>query len=298
MEKSAARVFRALEHIGRSVWGIRYSQRNLFTLLTSFFDEAGGEEHGLTAVCGWTSTVEQWDGFEVDWTLFLAKYDMPYFHMKELLGPSRKSPFYRWKGQKLIQAKFLSDAAEIIGRRIKQGFIHYVPHHAYATVDSLFDLRSVVRTPYALAGRSAIEMANEWRSKGVGGLLEMRHVFEDGPKENRNSLVAAMSSVTPFLSVPSFESGRDVEPCEEWPDGRKGVVQLQAADYLAYESRKAFVDRIKKQQKPHRKSLQAILGVPILMGSTRAAQLARYCFSQKIAPRLPADSAIYDTFKI
>jgi hypothetical protein len=294
-ESQAVQKSRYLEHRGRSIWGVHYSPNNLFIMLTSYFDESGNPSDGFTFVCGWVSTVEQWEAFEIDWKLFLIKYGVPYLHMKEIF-PKAKGPFQKWDGNKLIQAKFLSDAAEIMKERIQFGFIFNVNHSHFSTVDSLFALRGIFKTPYALAGRSIIEMSNQWRRDRISGPLEMEHVFEECEKREKNSLIAAMSSVTPFLETPAFKPSRDVKPCEEWPEGRVAVVQLQAADYLAYESRKALSDRVKKGIKPHRKSLHAILGIEVQIGRSNAMQLGRFCYSHNIRRRLPENSEIYSRF--
>jgi hypothetical protein len=89
-------------------------------MLTTYFDEAGGEDHGFTVVCGWVASIEQWDGFEVDWKLFLAKYDVPYFHMKELI-PIPKGHFSKWSGRPDVIARFLRDAGHIVTSRVRQG---------------------------------------------------------------------------------------------------------------------------------------------------------------------------------
>jgi hypothetical protein len=62
-----------LEHLGRSLLGSRFSPETLFTMVTCYFDESGGDDVGWTFVCGWAATVAQWDRFEIDWKLFLAK---------------------------------------------------------------------------------------------------------------------------------------------------------------------------------------------------------------------------------
>ena len=124
-----------LEHFGRSVLGLRYSKKTLFTMLTSYFDE--GYKDGLfTCVCGWASTVEQWDGFEADWKLFLASYRVPYFHMEEYA--QSVGPFKKWKGLKVIRRKFCQDAAEIICSRVKRGFIFYVRQAPFDTFYEVF----------------------------------------------------------------------------------------------------------------------------------------------------------------
>jgi hypothetical protein len=44
-----------------------------------------------------------------------------------------------------------------------------------------------------------------------------------------------MQHVPPFLPAPIFRPGRDQRPTRKRPNGKPGVVQLQTADYLAYE---------------------------------------------------------------
>jgi hypothetical protein len=51
--KSQRPVRLALEHIGRSIWGLRYSRESLFAVLTCYFDEGGGIDHGFIVVAGY-----------------------------------------------------------------------------------------------------------------------------------------------------------------------------------------------------------------------------------------------------
>jgi hypothetical protein len=281
-----------LEHLGRSVLGLRYSNETLFTMLTSYFDE--GYKDGLfMCVCGWASTVEQWDGFEADWKLFLNSYHVPYFHMEEY--SQSVGPFKKWKGLKAIRQKFCADAAEIICSRVKRGFIFYVRQAPFNTVNALFAVDEIWGSPYGMAGRCCMELADRWRNDNFK-LEEMEYVFEDGGPD-KGGLIKAMTAVEPFFPVPEFKPGRDWKKSEKWPNGRVGMVQLQAADYLAYESRRAMDDRFLKRLPAKRKSLQAILANHVDMGALRDMRLAKFCYRNNVRRRLPAESAIYDTFK-
>lgn len=70
-------------------------------MLTCYLDEAGGKAEGFTVICGWVSTVAQWEQFEIDWRLFLASYKVPYFHMKEFAQST--GPFKKWSDARLLK---------------------------------------------------------------------------------------------------------------------------------------------------------------------------------------------------
>ena len=73
----------------------------------------------------------------------------------------------------------------------------------------------------------------------------------------------AMTNLEPALPDPIFKPGKSQKPSIKYPEGRRAVVQLQAADYLAYEIRKLFADQIKTE--PVRKvrlSFKALTSIP------------------------------------
>ncbi|HUJ39995.1 MAG TPA: hypothetical protein VLW54_05570, partial [Candidatus Acidoferrales bacterium] len=81
-------------------------------MLTAYCDDAGGKDHNFTIICGYISTIEQWESFEIDWKLFLASYGVSYLHMKEFTAYS--GPFAKWKGKESIRRRFLKDASVVI----------------------------------------------------------------------------------------------------------------------------------------------------------------------------------------
>lgn len=255
-------------------------------MLTSYFDEAiakrpltGGSEP-FTFICGWIASIEQWERYETDWKLFLAAYRIPYLHMKKFAHS--KKPFVRFEGKGTLRAKLLNDAADIISNNVKSGFACCVRHEDFRIIDRLYEFSEAFSSPYGFAGRVAMLMANNWTRKKYGKPPEIKYVFEDGDGENidKGGLIKAVTAITPHLPTPSFEPSRDRTPSRKWPNGRKGLVQLQSSDYLAYESRKALQDRIDgrtSRQSDLRKSNLALLNIPIDRAIINQTTLVKLC---------------------
>ena len=129
---------------------------------------------------------------------------------------------------------FMSGAAQIIVDTIQRGLVCGVSDEIFEEYDRAYELRSKFRSPYALAGRTCANLVVEWASTPTTfPRKDIEYVFEDGAPD-KGGLIDAMK-ITPRLPAPVFRSGRDLKPTRKSPTGKPGVVQLQAADYLAYE---------------------------------------------------------------
>jgi hypothetical protein len=223
-------------------------------MMTSYFDETIVDTIKFTLVAGWASTLEEWQQFEYDWKIFLAKFDVPHLHMKEF-GLST-GPFKKWKGKEGTRKDFIRTASNIINADIRHGFVSCVSDGVFDKIDSIYELRGIFKSPYALAGRACATLASNWRKKETSESQEMEYVFEDGGPD-KGDLISAMLDVPPGLPAPIFKPGKDWKPSTKWPDGRKGLVQLQPADYLAYEIGKFAHDHglIKAGERKFRASL-------------------------------------------
>jgi hypothetical protein len=204
-------------------------------------------------------------------------------------------PYTKWKQSPGIRDRFLGDAGAIIRSKVKHGFLAYVKHSDFKIVDSLFELEESFGSAHGLAGRLCMDRVEEWRKNENYAFDETRYVFEDG--NGRGDIIKAASAIEPHFPLPNFEASRDWVSSHDWPDGRVGLVQLQSADYLAYEYRKAIADRISKGVQAHRKSLQALLGRPLeIAGFEGPVGIAKFCTAHNIKRRHP-DSQLYDKFK-
>lgn len=248
----------------------------LVGMFQSFFDESGGSDHGFITVCGWLSTVERWQGFESEWKAMLAHYDVPYFHMKEL--SQFRGPFAKWMRDRAEREEFFKDAARIIRDTVQIGFMCVVWYEAFRKVNERFHLKKHQRSPYAIAGRFCIARVNQYVLGTGATLRDVAYVFEDGGPDAGGLVDLAKRS---NLKLPVFESSRDTE-------ANFATVQLQAADYLAYEVRKAVVDHRDPFTKPEefRRSFQALFSCEVDQGNYDEEHLLDLCEGAKIPERI------------
>ena len=246
-------------------------------MFASYCDEAGGADHGFIAVCGWVASVERWQKFETEWKAMLTTYAVPYFHLKELAhykGPYGK---WQWEGREERDSLFM-EASRIIRETVELGFLSVVWYDAFRKVNEQFHLKKHQRSPYAIAGRFCIARANEWMKRNGRSLREIEYFFEDGGPD-----IAGLTDLAKRtgLQNPRFQPSRDTET-------QGGFVQLQAADYLAYEVRKAVVDHRDPFTQPEmfRKSFQSFFGCEADQGNYREKELFELCETAKIPLRI------------
>lgn len=96
----------------------------------------------------------------------------------------------------------------------------------------------------------------------------------------------AMTRLIPSFPDPIFKPGKSQKPNNTYPDGRKAVLQLQAADYLAYECRKLFADQIKVDPvRGIRLSFKEIAKIPTAKKLFTNKELESLCEELKIKRR-------------
>jgi hypothetical protein len=247
----------AFVHLGRALFGARYSAEKEFAMLTCYLDEAGGPQDGFIAVCGWVSTAASWEQFEIDWRLFLASkpYDVPYFHMKEFAQST--GPFKKWKDNDTKRRLFLSEAAEIVKvcARAGAGILCNVHYRIFDRADKRYMIREALPSPYAAAGRACVAQVDKWVKQNKPD-NPVEFIFEDGGPDKQGLAKALNTSIK--YADPIFRPSRNIK--DKKGNERNGIVQLQAADFLAYEIRKHRREIALKTGRDTRKSLYALLG--------------------------------------
>ncbi len=221
-------------------------------MLACYLDEAGGKREQSTVVCGWISTVAKWEQFEIDWKLFLLAYKVTDLHMKYF--SQSKGQFSKWKGADAIRRSFISDAHSIIKDHVNFFVACFADHRLIAIADKNLRVSEMFGSPYAIAGRACVAQVEAWRNR-QSDPSQIKYIFEDGCQDKK-SLVEALSLPDRLPSV-GFEPSRDIAS----PHGilRKGVVQLQAADFLAYELRKHKQEFACRSGRKRRESLYGLL---------------------------------------
>lgn len=218
-----------------------------------YCDAAGGKDHGFIVVSGYLATFRRWGSFIEEWNRdLLASFDVPYFHMKEFAHS--KGPFVSWKDDEARRAIFIGRAANIIARHVQRGFSCIVSDDIFNKVNKDYCLRESVGVPYSLAGRTCVARS----SRSIGRHVDTHYVFEEGD-EGKGDLMRVMEEHG--YPLPIFRPSRDrVNKAGQMV---RGVVPLQAADFAAYEMRKAFKDDPTESWPLHkyRKSLRALANI-------------------------------------
>ena len=240
-----------LAALDRIAAAINANGDTMFAMLTGYFDDAGGADHGYTVVAGWVSTVEKWRAFAEQWEAMLAAFQVPWFDMKTL--SHFRGIYEAWEKQPQIKNDFIAAACRIIASFAQYQFASIVPHAAFAKVNSCYCLKEHVGNEYALAGLTCALKMRDWAWKRQTP-QPFEVVFEDGTAK-RGKLVDGMKKE--HFAEPIFRPSR---PNRE---GRPHAVQLQAADFLAYEVRKAQKDdpHETKAIADHRISLRKLIWV-------------------------------------
>lgn len=104
-----------IERWARSYWMCAFNITNMVIALTGYtaYFDASREAKKELMVAGYVSTVEEWAQFEISWKLTLAKFNVPYFHMKEFTVGQGAFAHPKWKSES-YRVAFLSDLIRII----------------------------------------------------------------------------------------------------------------------------------------------------------------------------------------
>lgn len=245
-------------------------------MFTAYFDASGGRDRGIIVVAGWLSTVARWERFDTDWRLLLAQYDLPYFHMVEFAHS--KGPYEDWEGRENKRTAFLRKAVDIIRANVDHGFCCLVRHSEFDQVNARYRLTEDFGNPYSLAARSCIAEANKWfRKRKRTDEVQVQYIFDDGDK-GKGLLISFMEKEKPGLPLPTFKPSRDRQ-------GMKGLTQLQAADFAAYELLKAHDVREGGAFHKYRRSMVALAQIPAWRKQYTKAGLVSLCRLREIPVR-------------
>lgn len=241
----------------------------LDNMMTCYFDESieqwtddEGKPHRFTFVCGYVASVEQWEGFGAEWRQYLDSYEVADFHLTDYCHSAGE--FKKWKDKEFdpTRAKFMKDASALVCKFARYGFVAGISDSVFQHVNERYMIEESFGDPYGLVGRECADLARSRRSKFYSKESNLEYVFEDGGPD-KHGLIRAMKKLKPAFPDPIFKPGKNWKPSPKYPDGRKAVVQLQAADYLAYEVRKIFTDQIKiAPVRGIRLSFKAIAKIP------------------------------------
>ena len=199
--------------------------------LHAFFDDAGTDGSSKFTACGgYLSTARRWRAFERKWAHLLRSYHIPAdkFSMKKFAQSA--GPFRGWGEDEFKRRAFLSNALNIVQRCVHHGFVSILVNAEYDAYLSS-GVKNRVGGYYPFCGEMCV------------GLVE-RYIAE---RESRDLLDLPKSEIDYVFESGTHAAGKVQTAFEEyWGDPYvwhrhfrfedKNVLELHAADILAYEA--------------------------------------------------------------
>jgi len=271
--------------LARNLWGVAYRRDGVLVMMSRYsarFDASiGVAEHdnlASTWVCGFVATLDAWDQFERDWALALARFNVPFFHMKEFVA--HKKPFNepRWKDND-YRAEFIALLISIIHSNTLCSVRRRLWHANFDFVNEQYDLSSVLN-PYALCGLECIQRAHRFVREDYSKSAAIDYVFECG--DDGWGLLQKAATMRGFPE-PICRPSRVLGCKTEAPP----LIVLQATDLAAWEMRREAcrVTGIIKGKKL-RESFKALKKMECLWEHYLHASLVQFCEKENIGHRV------------
>jgi hypothetical protein len=191
--------------------------------LSLYCDASGNEREPLTVVGGVLATVEEWLSFAPRWKRVLDKYGVRYFRASEF-AQSRGAFAKGWKGNVDRRNAFSWDLLQELKFTLKWWVAVAIVQSEYDKADRIYEVHENF-PPFAMAGETCIELTRKWCENAHQDYLPLKYFFESG-----DSHWGQMSDrIRERFGAPPIPGDKQEPP-------------FQAADFVAYEIRKAFMD--------------------------------------------------------
>ena len=217
--------FDAFEHI---VSGLALSPEILVAIVAPdpfslYCDASGNEREPITVVGGVLATVRDWNAFRPEWNEALAIDGVKVFHANDY-AYSQGEFAHGWKGNETRRRAFARRLLEVLAKRLKWWDAVAVRQTEFEKADAIYQLHENYQ-PFALAAESCVDWAFKWRDLNNLDYLPLKYFFESGDHHWGQM------------------SDRLKQQFGELPiAGSKEDPPFQAADFVAYEVRTAYIE--------------------------------------------------------
>jgi len=226
------------------------------------------------SVAGYISTAAEWISFDRKWSKLLFRNKVDYFHMKEF-APSTKQ-FAAWKKQEPRRGAFLQQLVEITRKHALHSFSVSLDMKLYNRANKYFELEEGDCSPLVICGGTCVEKVLGWR-KDRARLEPIIFYFEEG-EEGWGIFKTWMD-----------KRGYPCESAPKLPNAKKPLnvplTPLQAADFVAWETRKLYAETILVMIRKMRGSLEQLTTIPHDWGSFEMSDLRRFIMRNNISTR-------------
>jgi len=195
------------------------------TMLVGYFDDSGSHtESEVIVIGGFVATSLEWLGFESQWEAALKEFEIGMFRMSKW---SNRAPPFDWPDEK--RHACLARLINIIADRSLMSFGVALPMASYGKLLSPLAQQSI--SPYGLAAEFVFgAVAEEIRDADA----KVAYIFESGSPGSSGMKEAFDKS----MSVPSIK--KEFHLASLTFLDKRNVLQLQAADIVAYEIYREF----------------------------------------------------------
>jgi hypothetical protein len=234
-----------IKHLAQSLFLSGWKESRLMAL-AAYFDASGHEDdQRFLVVAGFVSDGSGWADFDKLWSERLRDDGIAYFHAAEFAHSTDQFAI-GWKDNEVRRRMLGNDLMDILKRHVFRKFGCAIINDTLSE-----NMSEEVKTEnyvnaYSLAGRTCVTYLWQWLRQNQWKTVPAL-IFEDGDK-GQDRLRKGMEQDE--FPQPVFKPKKD----RIRKDGliEKGVVPLQAADWLAYESflamKKENLDRWARQE--------------------------------------------------
>ena len=245
-------------------------------MFTAYFDGSGSPDEGKAlVVAGYLSIADQWSEFDREWRACLENEGVSSFHMRDSAHSLRE--FASWKNDERRRRRFLERLIRITKLRVRKSIGNAVILDAYNRVNAEYAFAESIGPPYALCGMACMKDVYRWASKPKRQYAMPVCVFEAGDKHT-----------TEFKQL--------IQRFPDWPDpqflSKKDCVAFQAADLIAWESRKLYTEAESGTLLKLRKSLAALEKISPTWWVYTEKELRRMCADFSIPRRIAVAASV------
>jgi len=242
------------------LYGSPFNQKSIrlsfVTSYSTFNDAAGKPTEGANAWCvvaGFFASVDRWEKFEIAWNELLQEYRIPYSQLSLLHARQGHFSEKRWQDADYVTS-YLSAAAAIIRSCAQRWGADVVAYGDFDRACKAYPGLKKFTNPYGLCGSAiALRLQVEQREKAIRIFPNVEHFFEEGDEG-----IGFIGNIFKRVGMHS-PIVRPGKPRSDNPSLRY-YVHFQAADWLAFETRKlAFKSEVKIRES-HRALLRGIPG--------------------------------------
>jgi len=238
-------------------------------LFQSYYDASGSEsspENGLTVV-GLVASESKWLRFQAAWEAVLQDHGITAHHMRHFTGSSPKSEFASWKADDARRARYMEALVKALKQGMHKGFVVTIEPSALSAVNREVRFGD---HGYALAANLCRRYVERWLVQKHPA-ARLQHIFENG--DNGGGILrdlAAFSDVIDGLRFP-FSIVEKIRS-----DGQR-VRQFEAADLVAWETRRMVIDASIPGRHPRRSLMEIARMLPLAGTTLTAAKILPIC---------------------